>query len=176
MIIAITGRPGIGKSTVCYKVINLLKEHGFIVGGIICPEIRKNGVRIGFKVLDLISGREGLLAHINYPSQIRVGKYYVQLKSFEDVAIPALSSAVKVADVIVFDEIGPMELKSDKVLRFLSSSIDKPIILVVHWRIGEEKLRKIVRGSFSFFEVTFKNRDDLPKMIFNAILEHCGGK
>ncbi|MEM2538511.1 MAG: NTPase, partial [Candidatus Methanomethylicia archaeon] len=139
MIIAITGRPGIGKSTVCLKVIDLLRNKGFKVGGVICPEIRECGVRVGFKVLDLISGKEGLLAHVKYSSPFTVGKYFVQLESFESVAIPALEDALNNADVIIFDEIGPMELKSKKVLdllSFISNNVNKPLLIVVHWKIG----------------------------------------
>jgi len=172
MIIAITGRPGIGKSTVCSKVIDLLRSEGFRVGGIFCPEIREAGVRVGFKVLDLMSGKEGLLAHVKYTSPIIVGKYYVQLESFESVAIPALKSALNYADVIVFDEIGPMELKSSKILNILHSisNINKIFLIVVHWRI-KDYLKRIINDNYSIFEVTFENRDILPNLIFKLIVE-----
>jgi len=171
MIIVVTGRPGVGKSTVCLKVIELLKERGLKVGGIICPEIREGGVRVGFKVLDLMSGRSGLLAHVNIPSPIMIGKYYVQLKSFEDVLIDALNSALENADVIVFDEVGPMELKSNVVLNFLSSisEINKPILLVVHWKVINN-LKDLIKVDYKVFTVTFENRMSLPNKIFNLLI------
>ncbi|MEM0084820.1 MAG: NTPase [Candidatus Methanomethylicia archaeon] len=172
MIIAITGRPGIGKSTVCLKVIDLLRNKGFKVGGVICPEIRECGVRVGFKVLDLISGKEGLLAHVKYSSPFTVGKYFVQLESFESVAIPALEDALNNADVIIFDEIGPMELKSKKVLdllSFISNNVNKPLLIVVHWKIVSS-IRNIISGDYQIFEVTFENRNTLPMLIFKLIV------
>ncbi|MCS7097307.1 MAG: NTPase [Candidatus Methanomethylicia archaeon] len=171
MIIAITGRPGIGKSTVCLKVIEMLRNKGFAVGGIICPEIREKNVRVGFKVLDLISGKEGLLAHVRGKSPFTVGKYYVLLDSFENIAIPALEYAINHADIIVFDEVGPMELKSKKILNIISSfsNVNKPILLVVHWKIGSN-IRHMVKCDCKIFEVTFDNRDKLPSIIFNLIV------
>ncbi|MCS7366924.1 MAG: NTPase [archaeon YNP-WB-062] len=171
MIIVVTGRPGVGKSTICLKVIELLRGSGLRVGGVICPEIREGGVRVGFKVLDLMSGKSGLLAHVNIPSPVMVGKYYVQLKSFEDVLIDALNSALTDADVIVFDEIGPMELKSDVVLNFLSSipKINKPILMVVHWKVVNN-LRDLIKVDYKVFTVTFENRMLLPNKIFNLLV------
>jgi nucleoside-triphosphatase len=161
----------VGKSTVCLKVIELLRGSGLRVGGVICPEIREGGVRVGFKVLDLMNGKSGLLAHVNISSPVMVGKYYVQLKSFEDVLIDALNSALMDADVIVFDEVGPMELKSNVVLNFLSSipKINKPILMVVHWKVVNN-LRDLIKVDYKVFTVTFENRMLLPNKIFNLLV------
>ena len=47
--IFITGVPGVGKTTVVQKVIAILKEKELKVGGISCPEIRVNNIRVGFE-------------------------------------------------------------------------------------------------------------------------------
>ena len=76
-ILLITGPPGVGKTTVLTKTVNLLKERGFSVGGMLSREVRENGVRVGFEILDLGSQQHGWLAHVNQQSGPRVGKYRV---------------------------------------------------------------------------------------------------
>ncbi len=56
--IAVTGPPGVGKSTVIYKVIEMCKGH-FTIGGILTRDKRLKGKRIGFEIVDIASGMQG---------------------------------------------------------------------------------------------------------------------
>jgi nucleoside-triphosphatase len=136
----ISGPPASGKSTLVVKLIEFLKEKDIKVGGIISPEVREGGIRIGFKVVDLLNLKEKVFASIYYNTNYRVGKYFVDVEIFEDVAIPALEVAEKECRVIVVDEIGKMELFSkrfeDKVKDILKSN--KIVIAVVHRNYAEE--------------------------------------
>ncbi|MEW5995954.1 MAG: nucleoside-triphosphatase, partial [Candidatus Zixiibacteriota bacterium] len=58
-----TGSPGSGKTSVVNLVVKNLSSRGFRAGGVYCPEIREGGVRVGFKMVDLMTGEEQLLAH-----------------------------------------------------------------------------------------------------------------
>jgi len=77
---------------------------------------------------------------INYKSNYKVGKYFVDVDLFENIAIPALETAEIESDIVVIDEIGKMELFSKKfeetVKRILSGS--KPVLAVVHRNYLEE--------------------------------------
>ena len=53
MRIFITGMPGVGKTTLALKIAEGLKDLGYKVGGFITKEIRKNGRRVGFKIITL---------------------------------------------------------------------------------------------------------------------------
>ena len=57
--IAVTGSPGVGKSTVVEKVAAVMKCR---VGGVLARDKRFNGRRIGFELLDIASGDVGVLA------------------------------------------------------------------------------------------------------------------
>ena len=74
-ILALTGAPGIGKTTAVIRAARTLKDRGLIVGGIVSREIRINNIRVGFEFFDLITN---VLASMtgNGP---KVGKYFVSL-------------------------------------------------------------------------------------------------
>ncbi len=114
----IRGRPGSGKSTAAMIVRRRLEERGVKVGGIRTPEVRSGGKRVGFEVVDLVTWERVLFASVDYESPWRVSKYGVRVDLFESVAIPALERAMRDADVVVVDEIGKMELLSE---RFIST-------------------------------------------------------
>lgn len=174
MLFFITGRPGIGKSTVCMKVIELVKKSSFKIGGIICPEVRCRGRRIGFKVIDLLTLREGWLAHINFKTEVKVGRYHVNLDDLEEIGVNAILSAIKKADVIVIDEIGPMELKSYKFRKavFKSFKCGKPVVAVLHWQLSKSFLRNLEASSYSVYEVNFNNRSYLHEVIFRKLTKY----
>ncbi|MEM2688058.1 MAG: nucleoside-triphosphatase, partial [Thermoproteota archaeon] len=85
MKILVTGRPGIGKTTLVSKLAQMLRERGVSVGGMITYETREKGVRTGFLVEDLKTGLKGLMASVNYDSGPRVGKYFVSVAEIERV-------------------------------------------------------------------------------------------
>ena len=76
MNILLTGTPGVGKTTVLTQIQHHLQENNYGIGGVYCPEIRKNQERVGFKIIDLMSKKEGFLSHINCKGP-KVGKYKV---------------------------------------------------------------------------------------------------
>ncbi len=172
MLHIITGRPGIGKSTVCRRVIELLRDRSLKIGGVICPEVRSNRVRIGFKIIDLMTGREGWLAHVNFNTGIRVGKYQVNLKDLNEIGVSAIKNAMKSADVIVIDEVGPMELKSSefKKVVFEAFKSSKPVIAVVHWRLSSWIASSTKELNPRIYRVNMANRDRLHEEIFRNIM------
>ena len=162
MKIFLTGTPGSGKSTVLMNVIDILKKKGLKVGGFITPEIRARGKRIGFKVVDIHSNAEGILASVDQKYGPQVGKYHVNLEDFEKVALNALDFAMKECDIICVDEIGKMELFStrfkDKIEEMLK--IKKPFVCVLH-----RNLVYAYKKYGNFIYVTPENRENLPESI-----------
>ncbi len=130
----ISGPPGSGKSTLILRLRDFFLSKNKRVGGIISPEIRRDGIRIGFKVVDLLTLRESVFASINFRTNHRVGKYFVDVQSFEEIAIQALEAAEEDCEVIIIDEIGKMELFSEsfekKVIEILKGN--KLVIAAVH--------------------------------------------
>jgi nucleoside-triphosphatase len=162
----LTGPPGSGKSTVMSKCVKQLRTLDITVGGISTPEIRRDGRRVGFSVIDLVLGRRGILAGTNMTSRFRVGRYGVDVKEFESVALPALDYAERECDVICVDEIGRMELFSDPFRRRLEVLLlgDKPMIAVVHRGYME-----LYGGCGTLFYISRKNRELIPRRIVEGI-------
>ncbi|MBU2617947.1 MAG: NTPase [Euryarchaeota archaeon] len=160
--IAITGPPRIGKTTVCRKVMDLLRCK---VGGITTSEIRE-GNRRGFQIMDLMTGMVGTLAHVHGAGP-RVGKYHVNLADLEEIGARAIERAIH-ADLIVIDEIAPMELMSEKFVRAVQKALDsdKPMLITLHHR-SRHPLAERIRSEFDVMEITKENRD----MIVDKIVE-----
>ncbi len=124
----ITGMPKSGKTTLLSRIAEELKSHGLRVGGFISPEEKTHGTRTGFYVRDIESGEIGLLADVNADGP-KVSKYHVDIKSFENVVLPALRKFDRY-DVVVIDEIGRMELKSGKFSELLDRLLESPTPLI----------------------------------------------
>ncbi|MBS7624934.1 NTPase [Candidatus Bathyarchaeota archaeon] len=175
--IFLTGPPRIGKTTVVLKIVEDLKRRGVKVGGMISQEILEEGVRVGFKILDLESGAEGILAHIRQKNGPQVGKYRVHLGDLERVGVGAIVRACKISDLVVVDEVGPMELYSKAFKEAVLMALDgnKPLLGTIHYRAENsfvERIRK--RGDIEIIVVTHNNRDALPRLISERILRRIG--
>ncbi len=104
-LIFLTGRPGIGKTSVLLQTKELLKAKGFTTGGMISRESRERGIRTGFEIVDLETGKKGRLAHVNQPTGPRVGKYRVNLGDLNTLGAGSILRAAEEADIIVIDEV-----------------------------------------------------------------------
>jgi nucleoside-triphosphatase len=159
--VAVTGRPGCGKTTLIRKVVEALQGR-MSIGGIYTEEIREGRARKGFAIVDLSSGRRGILAHTDLGSGPRVGKYRVNLKDIEEIAVPAIMEALRTKELLVIDELAPMELASPKFIEAVEAALAsaKHLLFAVQQR-SAHPLALRVRREFTLFEVTPSNREGL---------------
>ncbi len=157
--ILLTGAPGIGKTTVIRKIAEALKE--FRPAGFYTAEIREAGARKGFELISL-DGRGMLLSHVGMQGVPRVGRYGVDLGSFEEF-LNSLPVSDPDAGFFVIDEIGKMECLSQKFCSLIRAVLDssKPVVATIALRgqgfIAEVKKRRDV----TLIEVSEGNRDVL---------------
>ena len=94
-------------------------------------EIRKDGERVGFKIVSL-NDKEGILADVDLDSPYKISKYGVNLEVFEDIGLKELYRAIDSKDInyLIIDEIGPMQLFSNEYKELLLKllTIDKIVI------------------------------------------------
>lgn len=164
--VAITGRPGVGKTTLIERVIDRLPA---VAGGMITKEIRVCGHRVGFSILDVATGETGVLAHVHHRDGPKVGRYTVDVKSIVATGIAAIDRAIASADLVVIDEIGPMELACPEFVpavdRALSSN--KPLLISTHAN-ADCPIAHRVRQELHLFRVKLGNRDCL----LDEMVEH----
>ena len=169
-ILVITGAPGIGKTTAVIHAASTLKVKGINVGGIVSRELRFNNKRVGFEFIDLITNDTNVLASItgNGP---KVGKYFVNLAGCR-FAAERLDAAARNCDVIICDEIGPMELKSRE---FIDSAkklldVDKKTIVVVHQRLQHPLTEQFRKKSSLLISLDLANREKVNEILLDRLL------
>ncbi len=167
--IIITGKPGHGKTTLIKRIKDHLTKKGAIVGGIFTPEVREGKRRIGFKIVDIMTGRDGILAVKGGPGP-RVGPYGVNVNVIKDLGITAIENAIKDADYILIDEVAPMELKDPNFISKVNEALlsDKIVIAAFHRRIVQDIKD---RDDIELFTINPRNRDLVYEKIKKMIGE-----
>ena len=159
MNIFITGKPGCGKSTLILELIKDLKDKNKKIAGIITPEIRerKGESREGFSIIDLASSKQEILASTKQKGPM-VSKYGVNIAGI-DFIVEEFKKSFNSADVIILDEIGKMEICSEKFKSMLEKVFNsKKIVIATLHRSLIEKYKD--KGKLIWLE---KNKADLIK-------------
>jgi nucleoside-triphosphatase len=174
-LILVTGRPGIGKTSVLRRTVKELKKRKFEVGGMICSEVREGGLRVGFEIMNLSTGIRGWLAHVNQSTGPQIGKYRVNLIDLDVIGVGAILDALRNADVVAVDELGPMEflLQSFSEALIKVEESNKPLIGTVHYGLKNSVIEDIKgREETEIIKVNYKNRAVLHNLIADKISEY----
>ncbi len=108
-IFLLTGKPRMGKTTMIKKIINEIGPDR--CGGFYTEEIRDTSNRIGFKCVSL-DGESQEIANVYSNSSIRIGRYGMDISSFENVALKSVRDSLKSKKITVIDEVGFMQMLS----------------------------------------------------------------
>jgi nucleoside-triphosphatase len=167
--ILLEGRPGIGKTTVAVRLADLLLEREVEVTGFVTRELRERGRRVGFTI-ETFDGRKATLAHVGFSGPPRVGKYGVDLKAFERVALPRLERPQRSA-VVVIDELGKMELASERFRAAARGLFDEPVSVVATTHVFRDALTDALkrRDDVVRVRVTHASRGDLPRELADRL-------
>jgi nucleoside-triphosphatase len=170
----LTGAPGVGKTTVLSKTVDILKGRGVSVGGMVSREARDCCTRLGFEVIDIANGKKGWLAHVDQKKGPQVGKYRVNLADLEAIGVEAITQATANCEVVAIDEIGPMELFSQKFKAAVAYALEsaKPVLAVVHAKAHDPLIAAAKgRADAEVLVVTADNRDGLPMQLAQQLLK-----
>lgn len=121
----ICGLPRCGKTTLVKKISC---DRSFLnrFSGFITEEIREKGERVGFKIISFPEKEEGFLARKGFPSQFRLGSYGVNLEHFEKIGVASIERGLVAGRIILIDEIGKMELFSERFKNVLLRALNSP--------------------------------------------------
>jgi nucleoside-triphosphatase len=186
--IGITGLPRSGKSAVMAKVVKMLGDerrkelmnrgHDLdtieLIGGMRTEPIIVNGERVGYKCISINTGDEGVMAHKDIDSRLRILGFGIDTTELERVGVPAIEYARDNCEIIVIDEIGKYAVESDDFVQAVRSALeeDKPTIMALHKKSRHPLLQDIRRRDDArILEVTPVNRALLPYKIHKLMRE-----
>ncbi|XP_054830951.1 cancer-related nucleoside-triphosphatase isoform X2 [Eublepharis macularius] len=177
----LTGPPGIGKTTLIQKTVEVLKSSVVPIDGFYTEEVREGGRRIGFDVVTLC-GRRGVLSRIGSSHSVprheyHVGQYVVDLASFEQLALPLLRNAdcdnSGVKKVCVIDEIGKMELFSQSFIQAVHHILSGSATVILGTiPVPKGKPLGLVEEIRNKKEITRENRDSVLQDVVAAV-QNC---
>lgn len=162
MSLLLTGRPGVGKTTVLREAARKLAPLHLV--GFYTEEIRADRERLGFRLVTF-AGEHAIIAHIRLPPP-RVSKYGVDVAMIDRFAA-GLGHGPGRSAVHLIDEIGKMECLSEAFVDAMRRLLDnrRPLVATVAQRgggfIDEVKHRRDVE----LWQVTPTTRDALPDRI-----------
>lgn len=169
-MILLTALPRTGKSTAIKKIIQMLGKIN--CKGFYTEEIIRDGERAGFKIKTL-SGKEGILSHVDINSNYKISRYGVDINTFEKICLEEIKNAIINDNIkyIIIDEIGPMELFSFEYKKLLIDLLKskKQVIGTIFMNSYEwlDDFKK--KDGVKLIELTLENRNLLPLKIVEMV-------
>ncbi len=163
----LTGHPGVGKTTIIKRIVEELK---LPAGGFYTEEIRENNMRMGFAVVTF-SGFKGVLAHRNFKSRYKVGKYGVGIYTLNRIGVKEIQMCLMEKKIIVIDEIGKMELLSPQFQAVVEKALDanNPVLGTITSARHPFAQKVKARSDVKVIEVTKQNREEVSKSLIKEL-------
>jgi nucleoside-triphosphatase len=146
------------------------------VRGFWTEEVRQEGARTGFRI-ETVAGARGALAAVGLSSPHRVGRYGVDLQSFESVGTAEIEAALEEAGmgepvILVIDEIGKMELFSERFRRAVERAFREVPHVVATIMQRPHPFADALKGrpDVCLVTATVQNRADLPAEALRRLL------
>jgi nucleoside-triphosphatase len=161
----LTGRPGVGKTTVIKRVAKVLGDRA---GGFYTEEIRGPGGRKGFRLVTL-DGQDVVMAHVDLKGKgrPRVSRYGVDVKAIERVGVTVLRQAMRECRIVIVDEIGKMELFCGPFKDAVLQTVGGPCVVIATVMAKPnpwvDALK--VQPGVEVWEVTLQNRDGMVEKV-----------
>ena len=160
----VTGPPRSGKTTTLERTVDRLREDDLTVEGLVCPEIRVEGERVGFEIADLDGRRRATMAHVDVDGP-NVGKYGVDVSAIDRLVTDVIAPALTRAECIVIDEIAPMQLESVRFVEATRRALESetPVLAAIATGSRGDFLQEVrEREDVEIFAVEPETRDELP--------------
>jgi nucleoside-triphosphatase len=144
--------------------------------GFITRELRQSGRRVGFEIKTL-AGESGVLAHTDIKSRHRVGRYGVDVRAFEEIALPVIDPAEIDARFIVIDEVGKMECFSSHFRQVVLKALESErVVLATIALRGDAFIEGVkTRPDVTLLRITRQNRDESLNQVRGWLRERLAG-
>ncbi len=163
----LTGRPGIGKTTIIKAVVAQLSDRA---GGFYTEEILGPGGRKGFRLITL-AGQVAIIAHVDFKSRSQIGRYGVKVDVIDQLGAGAIRSAVEHNPIVIIDEIGKMELFSSPFQSAVLKAVSSPKIVVAAAMLDDQPWLLALKSlpNVTIWEVTKVNRAKMAEQVLRWV-------
>jgi len=163
----ITGKSGIGKSTVLAKVAELLEPR--VISGFLSPRNQDGLTAQGWKIVGF-SGVTGIVAHPDIEGHRRMGSLGVDMELF-DRCVGSENGTLSESDLVIIDEIGIFSDWSDIFRNYVirAMNADVPVVAIVRQKQGEFSDQIKRRTDVEIWTTTEQNSDSMHGDIANWI-------
>lgn len=172
--VLLTGERQVGKTTVCWRVAELARGLGYDPAGVLTPVIPdEEGFPATRHALMVSDGQQRLLAQaegdLGGPCTRR---YSFNADVFSWVIARLRGAISQGCDLLIVDEIGPLELEQGRglapLLSNLSLGVHPRLLLVVRPELTGQLRKRLPAIPYRTFTVTQENRQALPRAIVRS--------
>ena len=167
MKILISGVSGVGKTSLCERIVEIAEEKGWKCGGVLCPVAGE-----GSTAIDLSTGEKEEMATTDSKAEgIPVGNYIINENGIS-LGKKAIRNAIENgSDLVFIDEIGPLEREGDGLFPEAKRAIatEKDVIIIIREKMLDEFITKFPGIGFRAFIINRENRDQLAEKIMGEL-------
>ncbi len=172
----VTGNVEVGKTTAVEWVVALARAQGYVCAGVWSPARVVGGQKVGIEAVDLSSGERRLLGRVaTGGAGERVGRYTFDPSVLAWVNGVLAAAIVARPDLLVVDEIGPLELEWGSglapVLEPLAAGrVPRALVVVRTWLLDALRAR-LRRIPTAIFTVDVETRESAPERVVEWLFE-----
>ena len=156
-IYLVTGAVGEGKTAWLVKLTGLMKERGISTGGILALRIMEEGKTTGYDITDISSGSRTPFLRQTGDATVGVERFTMDEAGFRAGQRALDPSVNRTMDVVIIDEVGPLELRgqgwSDRISGLLHET-RAILILAVRKNLTEDVKEKFGITTAGITDVT----------------------
>ncbi len=164
-VFILTGGINQGKTSLTRQVIERLQKEGLTVRGFVSLGNTNDSNRNAYKVKDIQSGEEEQLCSSEPDkTKLHVGRYYFDKKGIEKGCSIITDSITKPIDLLVIDELGPMEMNDRGWAPAIENAIEANCCAqfwIIRKRLVKPFMRKWNVGDITLFDL----EEDSPEKI-----------
>ena len=161
----------------CQRVVEEARRRGFSCAGVLSPALFDGWEKVGISLVDVASGEERPLATADdAPEGVRWGRYRFVSSSLAWGG--ELLSGATPCDLLVVDELGPLELELGRglvtAMDVLAQGAFSLALVVVRPALLDELKRRLKSKELVIAEVKLSNREQLAAQILSMLEEDRG--
>ncbi len=144
-IFVLTGPVQGGKTTLVSEKITQLKNRGVKVMGFLCPGSFSTGLRSAFKLVDIETGQQVPMGDENeHKGWVKFRRFFFNPEAFVQGELWIKRCLKRDPELLVIDEVGPMELQGDGWSNTLDT-LAKTSSITQLWIVRQEILTEVIQ-------------------------------